>query len=264
VCRSPCSNRCLLRIWEELPTFTKEEWSSVLSLAHKWDFVRIRALAIQKLGPITTAVDQLVLSDMFQIESWKPSAYKRICEQGNWPSLEECRRLGVDVLWKIGQARQALRASSALIPEHMREAVILSSFFPPPDTHIPGPPQLAGNRTESLPCVMLQRTTPAPNISTSPPENDASSATTSAACGLLKEDGFAPIQSCDERVITYLNVAIQDKPSASEPFALPGIIASSGAKSTDPLDAETTALRYCSSHRNQLFVLILRCFTFPQ
>jgi hypothetical protein len=238
VCRSSLSDRCLLRIWEELPTFKKEEWSSVLSLAHKWDFARIRALAIQNLSPITTAVDKIILSDTFQIESWKANAYRRICEQTEWPSLEDCRRLGVDIVCKIGQARQALQASPSLIPDDLREAIISRTFFPshPEDGYV----------SPSVGDWVEPRTTSVPSMAASSSENNAISTTTPGVGGPSLRNGLASNDSREEYIASHTDEVTQDNSSALKPIATPGVVATSGAKSTDPLDAATTELRYYS------------------
>jgi hypothetical protein len=118
-------------IWEDLTVLTKEEWTSVLALAHKLNFARIRALAIRSLRPIITPVDQLVLAREFGVDEWMAGARRALCEQEDWPTREDCQRLGVDVLFQIGRARQGLRAPGVLIPAPRREAVLASVFGEP-------------------------------------------------------------------------------------------------------------------------------------
>jgi hypothetical protein len=118
-------------IWEDLTVVTKEEWTAVLALAHKLNFARIRALAIRSLRPITTAVDQLVLAHDFGIVEWTANARRTLCEQEDWPTREDCRRLGVDLLFQIGQARQALRPPGVLVPAARRDAVLANVFGEP-------------------------------------------------------------------------------------------------------------------------------------
>jgi hypothetical protein len=118
-------------IWEDLTVATKEEWTAVLALAHKLNFARIRALAIRSLRPITTAVDQLVLAHDFGVVEWTADARRTLCEQEDWPTREDCRRLGVDLLFQIGQARQALRPPGVLVPAARREAILASVFGEP-------------------------------------------------------------------------------------------------------------------------------------
>jgi hypothetical protein len=116
---------------EQPGLFSKDEWTSVLALAHRWHFASIRALAVRKLLPITTPVDQIVLAARYAIDHWKPNAYLKICEQDAWLSPEDCRRVGLEELIKIGEARQALRSPTMMIAPSEREAVITSVFSLP-------------------------------------------------------------------------------------------------------------------------------------
>jgi hypothetical protein len=96
--------------------------------------------------PITTAVDQLVLAADFGIDSWCSGAYMRICTQEDWLSLDDCRRLGADVVWGIGQARQALRPATIVASDDFLHQTVASVFgLLPQVTHVSAPSATDGS-----------------------------------------------------------------------------------------------------------------------
>jgi hypothetical protein len=56
----------------------------------------------------------------------------RICTQKDWLSLEDCRRLDVDIVWRIGQAREALRPTTIVASDDFLHQTIASVFGLPP------------------------------------------------------------------------------------------------------------------------------------
>jgi hypothetical protein len=115
-------------VGDEVIFVTKDEWASVLALAHRWNFASIRALAIRKLLPITTPTDQIVLATQYGIDSWKPGAYVKICEHATWPTPDDCRRLGVEELIHIGQARETLRSLPVPVSSIVRQGLVSDIF----------------------------------------------------------------------------------------------------------------------------------------
>jgi hypothetical protein len=95
------------------PLTSKDEWISVLHLAHRWDFATMRSLAIDHLTRLATPVDRVVLGHMYDVRHWLLPAYQEICEYEAWLSDEEGRRLGINDVLKIGRVRHALRSSDA-------------------------------------------------------------------------------------------------------------------------------------------------------
>jgi hypothetical protein len=112
---------------------SNDEWMSALALAHRWNFASIRTLALRKLLPLTSPVDQIVLANQYNIDAWKPAAYRQLCEQAFWPSPDDCQRLGLDELIKFGQGWHAMRASTTLIPPSDRDALVTRMFNLPRD-----------------------------------------------------------------------------------------------------------------------------------
>jgi hypothetical protein len=105
----------LASLTDSPPLATQDEWASVLALAHAWDFSAVRALAIQKLTPITSAVDKIILAREHAVEEWLGDSYLAVCEAPMLPSPEDCRRLGMDDLIRVIGAWEAMHIPSDFI-----------------------------------------------------------------------------------------------------------------------------------------------------
>jgi hypothetical protein len=108
------------------PLTSKDEWISVLHLAHRWDFATMRSLAIDHLTRLATPVDRVVLGHMYDVRHWLLPAYQEICEDEAWLSDEEGRRLGIDDVLKIGRARHALRSND---PSDKTKSALVREIF---------------------------------------------------------------------------------------------------------------------------------------
>ncbi|KAL1759886.1 hypothetical protein FB107DRAFT_270616 [Schizophyllum commune] len=98
----------------EFDVHTVAEWSSVLRLATKWSFDRLRTLAL----PIATAVDKIVLAREFDFgDAWIEPALKALCAAPGWLEYEEAERLGLRTVFEIGRARERLRKTAVSIPD---------------------------------------------------------------------------------------------------------------------------------------------------
>jgi hypothetical protein len=136
-CSTPSSSRpiklaCHIdlssRFYDAPKLATAEEWSSVLHLAHKWDFASLQAVATRELDPLTTAVDKIVLSQQYGVEFWLERAYFDVCTADDWLSDADGLRLGVTTVLKIGRARHELRTPAALKPESSCLNVVRTTF----------------------------------------------------------------------------------------------------------------------------------------
>jgi hypothetical protein len=116
------------RSYDPARLHTKEEWTAVLALAHRWDFAAIRAVAIGELFAITTPVDKLVLARDYDIGEWLAGAYLDVCQASEYPSDEDCHRLDRATIVTIGRAREALRSPGTLIPFAARAELIRRVF----------------------------------------------------------------------------------------------------------------------------------------
>jgi hypothetical protein len=107
-CAFDCTDWHRVSLTDCPPLATQDEWASVLALAHTWDFPAIRALAIQKLTPITSAIDKIVLAREHAVDEWLEDSYLAVCEAPKLPSPEDRRRLGMDDLIRVISAWEAM------------------------------------------------------------------------------------------------------------------------------------------------------------
>jgi hypothetical protein len=146
-----CPLSCLCRSYAPARLHMKEEWTSVLSLAHRWDFAAIRAVAIDELAAVTTPVDKLVLARDYGVEEWLAGAYLAVCEAPAYPSDADCARLDRAALVGIARAREALRAPGPLVPPPGRAEIVRRVFgIPDGDVREPLAP-------ESTACAKCRR-----------------------------------------------------------------------------------------------------------
>ncbi|KAL1712977.1 hypothetical protein EV715DRAFT_212649 [Schizophyllum commune] len=104
----------------EFDVHTVAEWTSVLRLATKWSFDRLRALALREVEAIATAVDKIVLAREFDFgDAWIEPALKALCAAPGWLEYEEAERLGLHTVFEIGRARERLRKTAVSIPDKL-------------------------------------------------------------------------------------------------------------------------------------------------
>ncbi|PFH50450.1 hypothetical protein AMATHDRAFT_130871, partial [Amanita thiersii Skay4041] len=87
---------------------TREEWISVLSLSSLLEFSSIRELAIENLSSVASIIDKAILGKKYGVKSWLLSAYSELCTREKPLTLEEGRRLGVDLVVRINELRHEL------------------------------------------------------------------------------------------------------------------------------------------------------------
>ncbi|KAL1659248.1 hypothetical protein GGF50DRAFT_65650 [Schizophyllum commune] len=87
---------------------TAEQWTGVLELVMQWKIDVLRKLVVDKLAPLASSVDKLVLGEKYGIEGWAKEAYKDLCLRRAPLSKEEGRRLGVDAVVRINEMKYAL------------------------------------------------------------------------------------------------------------------------------------------------------------
>ncbi|KAJ6593221.1 hypothetical protein B0H19DRAFT_916388 [Mycena capillaripes] len=106
-----------------------DEWTSVLSLASRWEFTSLRELAMQHLFAITSAVDRISLAHRFDIPGWLVPAYTEVCERKDPLTLAEGRLLGLDDTICIAQVRHMIRYSSNLNRHHDSIVALVRDVF---------------------------------------------------------------------------------------------------------------------------------------
>jgi hypothetical protein len=109
-----------------------EEWTSVLSLASRWEFTSLCELAMQHLFAITSAVERIALGRRYDIPGWLVPAYTEVCERKDPLTLGEGRLLGLDDAILIGQVRHMIRYSSNLNRHHDSIVALVRDVFLPP------------------------------------------------------------------------------------------------------------------------------------
>ncbi|KAF8643557.1 hypothetical protein AX16_008945 [Volvariella volvacea WC 439] len=110
-------------------------WSSVLQVSTYFELRSIRELSISKLTVIATAVDKVVLGRKFNVTHWLEDAYHTICTSWTHLTKEEGRRLGVDEVTGILEARQRLLWENPKMQKHEQLKIIAKIFGleAPPD-----------------------------------------------------------------------------------------------------------------------------------
>ncbi|PIL33811.1 hypothetical protein GSI_04436 [Ganoderma sinense ZZ0214-1] len=93
---------------------TTSEWTSILSLATRWDFTDIRTLAIREIQSLDISpIDKVVLAQEFDIGGhWLLGAYIALCERAEPLLISEGTRLGLETAMRVAQLREQLRSSS--------------------------------------------------------------------------------------------------------------------------------------------------------
>ncbi|KAF7350933.1 BTB domain-containing protein [Mycena sanguinolenta] len=106
-----------------------EEWTSVLSLASRWEFNSLRELAMQHLFVITSAVERIALGRRYDIPCWLVPAYAEVCERKEPLTLAEGRLLGLEDTVCIGQVRHTIRYTSNLNRHHDSIIALVRDIF---------------------------------------------------------------------------------------------------------------------------------------
>ncbi|KDR75516.1 hypothetical protein GALMADRAFT_68522 [Galerina marginata CBS 339.88] len=85
-------------------------WTSILELGNKWDMTQVKALAIQKLGPITTAVEKIAIARKHAIldHDWLIPAYTELCARRAPLALDEAEDLDLATVIKIWEVQHAI------------------------------------------------------------------------------------------------------------------------------------------------------------
>ncbi|KAI0828850.1 hypothetical protein BC628DRAFT_1417249 [Trametes gibbosa] len=92
---------------------TLEEWTSVLRIAHMYDFKKHSMLAAEQLHTLVTPVDRLLLSREFDIPEWLEPAYYDLGAREATLTYEEGMRLGMAEVIFIADLRQRVRFMTA-------------------------------------------------------------------------------------------------------------------------------------------------------
>ncbi|KAJ6491688.1 hypothetical protein C8R47DRAFT_976426, partial [Mycena vitilis] len=90
---------------------TVDDWSTILELAHRWEFAEVKNLAIRELEKLEmTDIDRIVLYRKFGVhESYLIPRYAALCERPELLTVEEGLRLGMEIVIPLSRARECAR-----------------------------------------------------------------------------------------------------------------------------------------------------------
>ncbi|KAJ7270113.1 hypothetical protein B0H12DRAFT_1009185, partial [Mycena haematopus] len=90
---------------------TIEDWSTILELAHRWEFAEVKNLAIRELEKLDMLdIDRIVLYHKFAVdESYLIPRYVALCERPELLTVEEGLRLGMEIVIPLSRARECMR-----------------------------------------------------------------------------------------------------------------------------------------------------------
>jgi hypothetical protein len=101
-----------------------DEWTSILKLAHKWDFIEVKELAIRGLESLhdIPALQKVALYQTYEVDrNLLQAAYTALTVRDEPITTEEGRELGLETALLIAQARETARA-----PRRARSQVSLA------------------------------------------------------------------------------------------------------------------------------------------
>ncbi|TFK58604.1 hypothetical protein BDN72DRAFT_851670, partial [Pluteus cervinus] len=101
-----------------------DEWASILKVAHHWQFESIVKLALEKIEPVSSPVDKVVLGKTYNIPEWATEARVILCRREEPITLEEASRMGMEEVVSISQTRHHIRSSE--IRSGMQDSTIRS------------------------------------------------------------------------------------------------------------------------------------------
>ncbi|KZS87765.1 hypothetical protein SISNIDRAFT_419059 [Sistotremastrum niveocremeum HHB9708] len=90
---------------------TLSQWTSILGLSHLWEFRGVFQLALREIEPLASdPVDRILIARRYDVcHDWLLPAYTSLCERSDPITLDEARLLGLDVLARLAQAREAIQ-----------------------------------------------------------------------------------------------------------------------------------------------------------
>lgn len=89
-----------------------DDWSAILSLAHRWAFPEVKALAIRELEKLEMPdIDRVVVYHANDVDrNLLISRYAALCEREEPLTLPEGQRLGLETTLMLARAREFARA----------------------------------------------------------------------------------------------------------------------------------------------------------
>ncbi|KAI0673785.1 hypothetical protein C8Q78DRAFT_1018944 [Trametes maxima] len=112
---------------------TLDEWTSVLRIAHRYEFEEHVKLAVERIDNLATPVERILLARTYNFPAWLEQAYLSLCMREASLTLDEGTRLGMEDVILISDLRQRVRCPQARVafPEHHVRWTIRSSLHTP-------------------------------------------------------------------------------------------------------------------------------------
>jgi hypothetical protein len=90
---------------------TVEEWTSILKLAQKWDFIEVKAMAIRELEKHKIpALQKIVLYQKYEVDrKHLQEAFTELTVRDEPITIEEGRELGLETVLQLARAREIAR-----------------------------------------------------------------------------------------------------------------------------------------------------------
>jgi hypothetical protein len=151
------------------------EWTSILKLAHRWDFTEVKELARRGLDSLDIpAIQKIVLYQTYDVDrSHLQEAYIAVTVRDEPIKMDEGRELGLETVLRLAYTREIARAPSfskkARSPVNLAGAdlqVLISRAF-----QLPAAGAASGGTTQMPPSgssTNAQDTTQAQNAQTNP------------------------------------------------------------------------------------------------
>jgi len=104
---------------------TAEDWVIILDLATRWEFQDVRELAITQLdGMKFDAVDKLEVMKKYKVDSqWGYSAITELCSRTHPLTVEEGRKLGIELSINICRIRERLEKWGRMKANEVKKVV---------------------------------------------------------------------------------------------------------------------------------------------
>ncbi|KAJ7110422.1 hypothetical protein C8R44DRAFT_883575 [Mycena epipterygia] len=90
---------------------TVEDWSTILELACRWEFAKVKSLAVRELEKLELPdIDRIVLYHKFAVDqSYLIPRYVALCERPELLTVKEGTRLGMETVISLSRARECMR-----------------------------------------------------------------------------------------------------------------------------------------------------------
>ncbi|KZV76892.1 hypothetical protein PENSPDRAFT_569231, partial [Peniophora sp. CONT] len=95
--------------FQEYDLKTNEDWESVLRLATRWQFEKVRDLAIAKLDPLAAPLQKLVMARAFDVPQWLQPSLVALCMRPCPLTQNEGKDLSKEDLISIMSTRETVR-----------------------------------------------------------------------------------------------------------------------------------------------------------